>query len=379
MNVISTTANKVLELEKRLDNQLTDKSIRVSEVNKTIESSISGETLYNVLTFDAENDLSVVVQGELDVNVESETELEITLILDGFEVYSKSLMLAGGDHSVSIMKALNLASSTTQELVMRIRFMGTNELYVKGYSFFVWGYGESLELGVSSTEPKLSATEKMGRYAICFSLDGNTYVYYGTGFPENLTFANLAYLGPFSYVEPIYEDSEESESVAEDDTVTDGETTTEDGENTGTGDETVTDVVVPSLLMFAITQDGTLYQFSGEQTNLVPENGTKIDEDVVSVSATKVKVSDEIVVVYAKKTGEIKYFSLVDGARSEIMNLVTFEEKVNEVALIHNCETTTFLVVGLVSGRNYLYSSVTAVAWSDKLSHISFGMEVSFK
>ena len=379
MNVISTTANKVLELEKRLDNQLTDKSIRVSEVNKTIESSISGETLYNVLTFDAENDLSVVVQGELDVNVESETELEITLILDGFEVYSKSLMLAGGDHSVSIMKALNLASSTTQELVMRIRFMGTNELYVKGYSFFVWGYGESLELGVSSTEPKLSATEKMGRYAICFSLDGNTYVYYGTGFPENLTFANLAYLGPFSYVEPIYEDSEESESVAEDDTVTDGETTTEDGENTGTGDETVTDVVVPSLLMFAITQDGTLYQFSGEQTNLVPENGTKIDEDVVSVSATKVKVSDEIVVVYAKKTGEIKYFSLVDGARSEIMNLVTFEEKVNEVALIHNCETTTFLVVGLETGRNYLYSSVTAVAWSDKLSHISFGMEVSFK
>ena len=381
MNVISTTANKVLELEKRLDNQLTDKSIRVSEVNKTIESSISGETLYNVLTFDAENDLSVVVQGELDVNVESETELEITLILDGFEVYSKSLMLAGGDHSVSIMKALNLASSTRQELVMRIRFMGTDELYVKGYSFFVWGYGESLELGVSSTEPKLSATEKMGRYAICFSLDGNTYVYYGTGFPENLTFANLAYLGPFSYVEPIYEDPEESESVAEEEggTVTDDETTTEDGESAVTGDEAVTEEVITNLLMFAIAQDGTLYQFSGEQTNISKENGTKIDEDVVSVSATKVKVSDEIVVVYAKKTGEIKYFSLVDGARSEIMTLVTFEEKVSEVALIHNCETTTFLVVGLESGRNYLYSSVTAVAWSDKLSHISFGMEVSFQ
>ena len=355
MNIVNTTANKVLELEKRLDNQLTDKSIRVSEVAKTIENSVFEETSYSVLTFNAESDLSVVVQGELDLNIESEAELEITLILDGFDIYSKSLMLSGGDHSVSIMKAMNIASGTTQELVMRVRFVGVSELYVKGFSFFVWGYGESLELGVSSSEPKLSATEKDGRYCVCFSLDGRAFVYYGSQFPERLNFGDFTYLGDFLYVEPIYEDAQNLDAV-------------EGGE-----------AVSPNLLLFAVTVDGDLVQFLGESGRVDMADGITIDGDVISVTATKVKESDEIVVVYAKNSGEINYFSLIDGARSEIMNLATYEEKVGEVSLVHNCETTTFLVVGLESGRSYLYSSVTAVAWSDKLSHISMNMEVSFR
>lgn len=358
MNIVTTTANKVLELEKRLDNQLTDKSIRVSEVNKTIENTIFGEVDYKILTFDAKKELSVVVQGEVDISVEGETEFQMTLILDGFEIYSKSLMLSGGEHSLSVMKAMNIMPNSTQDLILKVKFTGISEVYVKGYSFFVWGYGESLELGVSSSEPKLSATEENGRYAICFALDGRAFVHFCTGFPEKLNFNDFSYLGEFVYVEPIYQKVETSENDVE-------------------GDES-TEIALPNLLMFAISTDGLLYQFSGERVGTSLSDGVKIDENVISVTATKVKAKDEIVVVYAKSSGEINYFSVVDGARSEVMTLVKFEEKVGEVSLIHNCETTTFLVVGLESGRSYLYSSVTAVAWSDKLSHISMSMGVSF-
>ena len=107
-------------------------------------------------------------------------------------------------------------------------------------------------------------------------------------------------------------------------------------------------------------------------------DGEIVDTDVVSVSATKVDKSDEIVVVYALNSGEVKYFSIINGTRSSIMTLTKMDEKIAEVSLIQNCETTTFLVVGLESGRSYLFSSVTSVASADKLSKIAFSMEVSF-
>ena len=344
MNIIKSTANKVLELEKRLDNQLVDKSIRVSEVSRVVESYLTETIEYPILTFNTNSELSVVVQGEVDIVTTSAVELSLTLILDGFEVYSKNLSLSAGDHSISVMKAINLVGGTSEELILRVAFTNGSEIYIKGYNFFVWGYGESLDLGVSASEPKISATEKNDNYVITFSLDGKSFVCYREAFPENLNFESFSYFGDFSYVEPIYEGEDEN----------------------------------LSLRLFAISNNANLVAFNGEVLGVSEDEGEIIDTDVISVSATKVNESDEIVVVYARSSGEVKYFSIIDGTRSAVMTLTTMDEKIREVSLIQNCETTTFLVVGLESGRSYLFSSVTSVSWADKLSRIAFNMEVSF-
>ena len=345
MNIITSTANKVMELEKRLDNQLVDKSIRVSEVSRVVETVVAHEAEFPILTFNTDEDISVVVQGEADFLVSEQTELELTLVLDGFEVFSKSMVLAAGDHSISVMKAINLKGGTSESLVLKLKHSSTGEVYFKGYNFFVWGYGESLDLGVKASEPKISATEKNNRYCVTISLDGRAFVLYQDDFPESLEFGDFSYFGAFSYLEPIYEE------------MTDGSLV---------------------LRSFGISPSGELIEFSGELLNISEADGEVIDSDVVAVSATKVETSDEIVVVYAKTTGEIKYFSIIDGTRSSILTLTVMEEKVAEVSLVHNCEKTTFLVVGLESGRSYLFSSVTAVASADKLSHLGLNMEVHF-
>jgi len=347
MNVVQSTANKVMELEKRMDLQLQDKSIRVSEVSRVVEETLLGESRYTVLTFAPGTEVSVVVQGEVEINTSAESEVDIMLVLDGFEVFNKHLSLSSGDHSVSVMKAINILSGEGETLELVIK--SETEIYVKGFSFFVWGYGESLDLGITASEPKLFATEKDNRYAVCFSLDGHAFVCYCTGFPENLKFGDFSYFGNFDAVVPIYLD--EASAV---------------------------DATLSKLALFGISVDKKLYMFSEEIVGAILSDGTIVDEEVVSVTATKVKESDEIVVVYAKINGEIKYFSLVDGLRSEVMTLTKYDEAVSEVSLVQNCETTTFLVVGLENGRSYLYSSVTSVAWSDKLSHLSMSMEVSF-
>lgn len=345
MNIVSSTANKVLELEKRLDNQLVDKTIRVSEVSRVVEEMMDNEEEFLVLTFNTDEDLSVVVQGEVDIKTSGTEKIDIALVLDGFEVFSKTLNVSAGDHSISVMKAINLKGGTSESLFLRVKKEGSGDVYIKSYNFFVWGYGESLDLGVRASEPKLSATEKNGKCAVGFSLDGRSFVFYADEFPSKLEFADFSYFGEFSYLEPIYEEQEDG---------------------------------TLNLISFAVSPSGLLVQFSGEVFGVGVDAGEVIDSDVVAVSATKVASSDEIVVVYAKNTGEIKYFSIINGSRSSIMTLTTMDEKVSEVSLVHNCDTTTFLVVGLESGRSYLFSSVTAVVSADKLSHLGLKMEVSF-
>ena len=345
MNIVSSTANKVLELEKRLDNQLVDKTIRVSEVSRVVESVISGEESFLVLKFDTQTDISVVVQGEVEVNTLSDVDFDFSLYLDGFEVYTKSLSVSAGDHSISIMKAINLKGGTSEELILKVKHNASSEVYFKGYNFFGWGYGESLDLGVRASEPKISATEKNDRYALSIALDNRAFVLYRDGFPENLEFGDFSYFGEFSYLEPIFDEKDDGSL---------------------------------ELVVFGVSADGKLVEFKGELVGVSTADGEIIDENVVAVSATKVNKSDEIVVVYACASGEIKYFSLINGTRSSILNLTTMDEKISEVSLVQGCETTTFLVVGLETGRNYLFSSVTSVTSADKLSHLGLIMEVSF-
>ena len=340
MNIVKSTANKVMELEKRLDNALMQESLKVSEFRRMFEGQELGESCeYEILTFfGSEETISAVLQGEVKFNFLSEGEVRATLILDGYEIYSENLTSG----SFNVLKALSIAPESEQKLVLKLEVL-SGEVNLEGWTFFVWGYGETASLGGETIEPKLYGAESEGRFVLYLILNGRGYVSYFDQFPASLSSDDFSYFGEMSSIASVFK--------------TENELTT--------------------LYTFIVTKEGNLLMTTGENMTIDEGEQVLIDEGVNAVTATLVSESGEIVVVYSKGRS-LKYFNYVLDTRTESLDIWTFSEDILDVALIQNCSTTTFLAVSLKSGKNYLFSSVTAVATSVKSSNVGLKMDIEF-
>lgn len=342
MNIVKSTANKVMELEKRLDNELAQEGFRVSEVKRDFGVISMPELAeYEILTFTGGNEAkNIVLQGEIRVRVNSACNIRTTLILDGYEIYTRVATYEVGVYTISVLKTVNIAPKTSQKLVLRLERLGGGASELATYNFFIWGYGESASFSEDLPEPKLSGATDGTKYAI-FLISGSVgYVNYSDAFPEGLDAGALTEFGAISGIAPVYRDS--------------------------------------VLYLFTISPSGDLALFFGEDASPDFETASVIDSGVSSVSATVESETNTIVVVYSKG-GEVYYFTYDGETRSESQLIYAFTEKILDVSLIQNCESTTFLAVGLESGKNYLFSSVTAVTASTKSSKILAGMSVAFE
>ena len=357
MDIIKSTANKVQELEKRLDNALIGEGLRVSEVKQEFEDELLSEedTCFNVLTLTggATSD-EIVVQGEIKFRVHEATNIIVSLMVDGYVVYTEPRTVSPGLYSWIMIKALTIAQSHAQEMKLIIRLAGGGSASLIRYNFFLWGYGTSMTIGESATEPKIYASCENDRYNIYLSLNNFTYKCFIWDFPENLSIDDFSYYGKVKAVVPVqipvvsplldYGDGEDVETPEEDPRT------------------------VPFVYNFVIDENGNLYSTFGEFETFSAEGVAVIDENVSAVTATRAE-SGEVVVVYAKNE-EIYTFSIIDGVHSSPVYIREFNEPVAEVCLIDDCVLTTFLVVGLMSGKNYLLSSTTIVNAQDKHSTV---------
>ena len=353
MNIVKSTASKVQELEKRLDNALSVSGLRVSEVKKDFGSVLLSDELFSTsvlkLTGGTSKD-NLVIQGEIKIRVHEATNLTVNLILDGYVVYSEIRTLNKGLYSWSLIKALTLAPNVEQELVMTLSLSGGGSASLLRYDFFLWGYGESFSLGDDAYEPKLSASTQNDRYVIYLIINNRAYYCYLWDFPSNLSSEDFTYFGEAIAIAPVQLPVNEVSLLADY-----GDT----GEEV---DPPIEDPrTIPTLYNFIVDINGNLVMTSGENESFSPDSLEVIDTNVSSVCATINLAHGVILVVYAKGS-EVYSFTFDTYSCSEPVLIREFDEEVKEVSIIDGCEATTFLIVGTVSGKNYLISSATDIS-----------------
>ena len=368
MNIVKSTANKVLELEKRLDNALIGEGLRVSEVKLDFENEVlNGDgTSYKVLslTGGVSSD-EIVVQGEIKFRVHLATNITVSLVLDGYVVYSEIRTVNPGLYSWSMIKALHIAGEFTQDMYLEIKLSGGGSASLIRYNFFLWGYGQSLSIGELATEPKLNASCENDRYNIYLTLNGLTYKYFVWDFPESLSIDDFEFFGSVKSVVPVQSEAVEVAPLLDyGDSGESGEPEEDDPRS------------IPVVYNFIIDSQDNLFMTMGENDSFSSDGQSVIDSGVTAVTATRAETG-EIVVVYAKSE-KIYTFSVIDGEVGEIVYIREFNEPVSEVSLIHNCTLTTFLVVGLISGKNYLISSTTTIRSQDKHSVVKLSTALEF-
>lgn len=346
MNVLKSTANKVLELEKRLDNELfKSDGLNVSEFKKSFENFLLDDfNEWEILTFFGNKEkVDVVLQGEIKFKILTECSVRVSLILDGYEIYNQESYFGAGEFSFSVLQTLSVVPNVNQKLILRVQKTGGDANILK-YTFFVWGYGEHKTSENEGVEPKISGAFNDDRYALFLVLDNSVFVSYSSGFPENLNAESFDFFGNAKHIAPVY--------------LTNPETLNKD------------------LVCFVVGETGDLFMTIGESESLYTPNDV-IDSGVGAVTVTNVFDLNEVVVVYSVGS-EIRYFSYNGTTRTEPVTIYGFDEDVEDVALIQNCESTNFLAVSLKSGKNYLFSSATIVATSSKNSRVLLGMEAEY-
>jgi len=369
MNIVKSTANKVQELEKRLDNAILGEGLRVSEIKREFESEMLSENVLSCVVLSVmggEKSENIVLQGEIKVHVYEATNLHISLVLDGYTVYDETRTVAVGAYTWSMIKTLNIAPEVSQDLILKVWTTGGGSSKLIRYNFYLWGYGESVTLGTAAVEPKLEAVSESDRYVIYLVLNDVAYVAYIWDFPESLSIDDFSYFGEISFVAAV------QYPIASVSPLLDyGDSGGEGGEETE--EETRTP---PMLYSFVVDKNKNLYMISGENESFSSEGLEIIDSNVSSVTAT-ITTEGEIVVVYSKEK-EIYYFTFDTEIMTEPVVIRSFNEKVETVSLIRNCTSTTFLVVGVESGKNFLLSSATNISETDKHSYILVNTYLDF-
>lgn len=340
MNIVNSTANKVMELEKRLDNELYKSNLKVSELKHDFKLiNLIDPIELDLMTFDGTNSSAdVVLQGEIRLRVNAQANIRVTLLLDGYEIYTRIATYPVAVHSISVLRAIVLAPGVAQKLVMRLENVGNGVVQLGTYNFFVWGYGDTFSVSSDTSEPKLSGTtDGNGNYALFLVSGKDGYCYTSTQFPENLEFGDFKNFGAVKSVACQY--------------------------------------YAGALYVFSVTENGDLVISTG---TTLDETAMVVDSGVNVVTVATVENENKLVVVYSKGS-EVNYFTYDGETRSESILIYTFDELVTDVALVQNCKSTTFLAVGLNSGKNYLFSSVTSVTSSQKSSLITASASVSFE
>lgn len=357
MNLVKSTANKVMELEKRLDNELLADSLKVTELKRDFGPILMDEFAeYDMATFDGGQAVNnIVLQGEIRVRVLAACNIVVTLIFDGYEIYSRVNTYEPGVHSITVLRTIAIAPETSQKLVLRIERKGGGVAELATYNFFVWGYGENFGLDERVSEPKLSGASDGENFAVFIVSNNIGYAGYYAGFPDSLDSGDLTNFGSAVAVAPVFLDYEST-------------------------DETTGDVVkLSSPVQFVVKSSGELVMVEGALSTAVDfDSCSVIDTGVTAVTATRVLGEDTAVVAYSKGSS-VFYFTFDGVTRSECMEIYSFGESVVDVALIQNSTSTTFLAVELSSGKNYLFSSVTQVSAGVKSSRIKAKLSIVVK
>ena len=354
MNLVKATANKVMELEKRLDNENVQEYMNVFESSKTFETTTLITTnSYLIATLNGSSVSSPnIIQGEVKIRVFSETNVKIKLFLDGYEVLNRASTYAVGAYTINLLKAVDVAPTKEQKLTMEISLKGGGEAEIQYYTFFVWGYGDSLNSSFKAdTEPKLYGYESDDGCYLYLILDENVFYSKTDGFKEDLSGADFVFKRMGKCIAPIIK----KETIIN-----------EDGTSTESS----------SLINFFVDEKGDLYEIYGEDI-LNLSDATFIRGDFSCVSVCEDGVTQELVVVYSVKN-KLYYFVKTNDTRTEEQEIFSFNEDILDVSLIQNCETTTFLAVSLTSGKNYLFSSVTVVDEEVKESKLKIALSVEF-
>lgn len=366
MNIVNSTANKVLELEKRLDNQLNVKSLKVQEFKKTFYYEAVKDNSYHMLTFKAQDEANIaVVQGNVELVVSGTCVVTLRLILDGYIVHSESVYFEAGVATLSAIRALDLPVGLEQELYLQLVVDREVEVALSGYDFFVWGYGDSVNLSQEAIEGRLFASERNGRCCVYYLFNGIAWGGYFDGFPSSLEFKNLIPIGRVKSIAPVY--------------IASGVSTILDygGDGSMEGGETSTTQELFNL--FVVNESGGLDFYSTEISSL--DDSTKeniVESGVKSVCVTFNELTNEVVVVFSTENNEVKYFCLTNGVMGEVETLVVYDEEVEEVQLVQNATETSYLIVNFKSGKNYLFPSVSIVPQSEKKSTILLEMFVQY-
>lgn len=348
MNSFKSTASKVLELEKRLDNSLTQSGMNVGEISKVFEHETlgTGENIYTITSISGKkNSKNVVLQGELkffSFDMSEKVEIGVILMLDGYRIYSEKGEFTGSSYSWNILETLAITSGEAKELKLVIT--ANSEIGFNGYKFFLWGYGDELGLVESSVEPKLSATSKNGQVAIFVVVGNLCYQYFGSGLGENLSLDDFSYLGKLRQIDPVYVSNPENGEVV--------------------------------LYNFYIDEENALKVFSGETKTLADADLVEISKNINTFSVCELKNSEVLVVMADGK--QLKMTTFNGSGCGEVLEIRGFQENISEVSLVRDCDSTQFLIVALEDGRNYLLSSTTEITSSDKHSAIKFVSEIEF-
>lgn len=349
MNSFKSTASKVLELEKRLDNSLIQSGMNVSKIAQVFENETlsAGENVYMITSvLGNKNSKNVVLQGELKFlssNLSEKVEIGVILMLDGYRIYSEKREVSGSVYSWNILETLSISSGETQELQLVVT--ADAEIGFDGYKFFLWGYGDELGLVESSVEPKLSATSKNGRVVISVVVGNLCYRYFGLGLSENLSLDDFSYFGKLKQIESIFvlNPSDNEEII---------------------------------LYNFYIDEENTLKVFNGKTETLTDATPIEICKNINAVSVCEMKDSKVLVVMADGK--QLKMTTFNGDECDVIVKIRDFKENISEVSLIRDCDSTQFLIVALEDGRNYLLSSTTEITSQDKHSVIKFVSEIEF-
>lgn len=337
MNIVNETANKVRELEKRLDAEQSGGGLGVTEIKKEFDNLIVAYDVSVLLCHykTVVSGSAVVFQGQFNFALKEDSDVvkaKLMLRFDGYIIHSELIEISKGKTSFQVIHTLPSATKNEKavELVLSVE---EGSCYLSNYDCFIWGYGITIS-GSYHTSGCVDACYHDQNYAFFLVNDKMGYFYNGA-LPTSINFS----VSDFNYLSKALSLS----GVFLPKTIINEE-----------GSESK----VWNLYCFKVAPGGYLSYHYGE--NLESESDV-IATGVTHVNACLDKNKNEAVVVYASGKN-IYYFNFDGENRSENILLYTFDENVEEVSIIENCSSTCYMVASLESGKNYLFSSVTTVS-----------------
>lgn len=357
MNIVNETANKVQELEKRLDNYMGSSELKTYQLKKQLAGNVVGETehFYLVGSYLANaTNSGVVLQGVLEFvgPHEGTSVFRVSVRVDGYFIHTEEITLnAGEKKTVNVIRALPVGA-TQQKFVEVITVLKSGELaFFMGWDFFLWGYGVELISGQYLVKSRLNATKVDDENIAVYLVDDKMgFIYYGKPDYSNFSIASFMPLGDALFLAGAVINKNETDSSGE-------------------------VITTPILHTFYVDGYNELRCYTGPTLSDVNPN-VYID-GVTGLSVTENKDRTAIIVVYSIKK-ELYYFEVKENQVTESVHLFTFSENIVGLELIKNCLSTQFLVVSLESGKNYLFSSVTEATGGTKESTVSLGLKLSF-
>lgn len=338
MDRLKEASNKITKLEQRLDNITFSTGLKVSEVKKEFSDEVIASLGSRYTLFKTKKEVgdSLVLQGVIKLFCDSACEVCVQVECDGFVSLVENFSVSEGEKTLSIIKALTEVGKSSEIVLV---LSATQNCKLLSYDVFIWGDSESLELE-ELMPSKISADWTGSHCAFCLATDSRGYVSITEGFPNGLEFSDFEYFANCNHLVPVFFDPEK------------------------TGED--------SLYLFYIGPTGVL-SFTKYKSDTFYLGAFSAS----SVSAVKSENENAITVVFA--TGcEVYYFTFDGVDKSENILLYSFDEPVAEVSLTKECDSTNYLAVGLQSGKNYLFASITNRTLSQNNSYVYASGSVEF-